>query len=78
MRATAFAINIFVIHLLGDAISPTLIGWIADRTPGKSLHVAFTVVSFLILVGGLLWLWGARYLGRDTEMAPRRLEGRTT
>ena len=72
MRATAFAINIFVIHLLGDAISPALIGAIADR---KSLQAAFTVVSVFVLIGGVFWLWAARYLGRDTELAPRRLEG---
>ena len=73
MRATAFAINIFVIHLLGDAISPTLIGSIADHTPNKNLNPAFTFVSFLVLIGGLLWLWGAKYLGADTKMAPKRL-----
>lgn len=31
MRAMAFAVNIFVIHALGDAISPTLIGFLSDR-----------------------------------------------
>jgi MFS family permease len=31
MRAMAFAANIFVIHALGDAISPTLIGFFSDR-----------------------------------------------
>lgn len=71
MRATAFAINIFIIHVLGDAISPPLIGWISRKS---SMNTAFTFVSFLILVGGLLWLWGARYLGEDTEAAPRRLD----
>jgi MFS family permease len=73
MRATAFAINIFMIHLLGDAISPTLIGGIADQNPTHDLTPAFTVVSFLVLIGGLLWLWAAKYLGSDTEMAPKRL-----
>ena len=29
-RSVAFAANIFVIHLLGDALSPTLIGWGSD------------------------------------------------
>jgi predicted MFS family arabinose efflux permease len=70
MRATAFAINIFFIHLLGDALSPPMIGWIADRS---SLQTAFTVTSIMLLVGGLLWLWASRYLGEDTEMAPKRL-----
>ena len=31
MRATAFALNILVIHPLGDALSPWLIGWIKDH-----------------------------------------------
>ncbi len=31
IRATAFALNIFIIHALGDAISPPLIGWIAGK-----------------------------------------------
>jgi MFS family permease len=73
MRATAFAINIFIIHMLGDAISPQLIGKISDMTPNKDMNPAFTFVAFLILIGGLLWLWAARYLGRDTELAPQRL-----
>jgi MFS family permease len=31
MRAMAFAANIFVIHALGDAISPAFIGFLSDR-----------------------------------------------
>jgi sugar phosphate permease len=30
LRSTAMAVNIFFIHLLGDALSPALIGWVAD------------------------------------------------
>lgn len=71
IRASAFAANIFVIHALGDAISPWIIGAIASRS---SLHVGFIVVAFLVLVSGLLWLWGARYLERDTALAPTRLD----
>lgn len=79
IRASAFAVNIFVIHALGDAISPWLIGRIASRTkdwiPGKTgMDVAFGAVSVMVLVGGLLWLWGARYLERDTALAPTRLQ----
>lgn len=70
IRATAFALNILVIHALGDAISPTILGAIADRS---SLGQAFFYASFLIPVSGLLWLWGARYLARDTACAPFRL-----
>jgi predicted MFS family arabinose efflux permease len=74
VRASAFAFNIFVIHALGDAISPWLIGLIADLS---SMDVGFAVVSLAILLGGILWLWGAKYLARDTELAPTRLSMRS-
>jgi MFS family permease len=66
VRATAFAINILIIHALGDAISPTVIGAIADLA---DLHTAFLIVSVLILVGGGLWVAGTRYLDEDTRRA---------
>jgi MFS family permease len=69
VRATAFAINIFIIHLLGDMASPPLIGAIRDRS---SMNTAFFVVSIAILFAGIFWFWGAKYLARDTaaiEMA---------
>ncbi|HZJ14198.1 MAG TPA: MFS transporter [Chthoniobacteraceae bacterium] len=65
VRATAFALNIFTIHALGDAISPPLIGWIRQET--HSWNVAFGLVSFMMVVASVCWLLGARYLGRDTE-----------
>jgi hypothetical protein len=70
LRAPGFALNILVIHLLGDAISPAIMGAIAGVS---SLGVAFVVVSVMVLIGGVLWLWGAHYLERDTELAPTRL-----
>ena len=63
IRATAFALNILIIHTLGDAISPPVMGWLADR---YNMNVAFMLVSLMFLIGGLLWLWGAKYLERDT------------
>lgn len=66
IRATAFAINIFVIHAFGDAISPLLIGLVADLS---SLQTAFVLVAFLIPLSGALWLWGARFLDADTTRA---------
>jgi hypothetical protein len=70
IRASGFAINIFVIHALGDAISPWLMGVIAGWS---SMDLAFLVVSVLILVGGVFWLWGVRYLEADTARAPTSL-----
>jgi MFS family permease len=63
VRATAFALNILVIHALGDAISPPIIGWVAEKW---GLKAGFAVVSMMMALGGLLWLWGARYLQQDT------------
>jgi MFS family permease len=71
LRARGFAFNILIIHLLGDAISPAVMGGIIGNADRYKL--AFQVVSVMVLVGGLLWLWGARYLQRDTELAPVRL-----
>ena len=70
IRATAFAINILVIHLLGDVTSPTLIGWMADHW---GMNRAFTVVSLMILVGGVIWLCGARHLQHDMDGVPHQL-----
>ncbi len=72
VRASAFALNILVIHALGDAVSPPAIGLVVDAT--GSLDAGFAFVSALVLVGGVLWLWGARYLERDTALAPTRLK----
>lgn len=68
VRATAFALNIFVIHAIGDAISPPLIGAIAGRW---NMNVAFLVVSAVILIAAVIWLWAARFLAEDTAHAER-------
>jgi MFS family permease len=66
MRATAFALNIFLIHALGDAISPPLIGWIAGHT---NWNTAFLLVSLMMVLASVFWLIGAKYLGRDEDAA---------
>lgn len=71
MRATAFALNIFVIHSLGDVISPLIIGLISDK---YNMNVAFLLVGLMFLVSAACWLAGAKYLARDTAQAPLRLQ----
>jgi sugar phosphate permease len=56
-RATAVALSILAIHLLGDVPSPFLIGVISDAT---SLGAAFRIVPVAILIAGLIWLWASR------------------
>jgi MFS family permease len=66
VRATAFALNILFIHALGDAISPPLLGAVADR---MSWNAAFFVVVGMMAAAGVMWLWGAKYLAADTARA---------
>ena len=66
VRATAFALNIFVIHAAGDAISPTLIGWIAGHW---QMNMAFLLVAAVMMIAGVIWLAGAKFLGDDTARA---------
>ena len=68
VRAMAFAVNIFIIHALGDAAAPPLIGFVADRT---NMDVAFLVVTVAMFIAGVLWLCGAKFLAPDMAAAER-------
>ncbi len=63
VRATAFAVNIFVVHALGDVQAFWLLGYIGGHA---NMHVAFLFVSGIIFLSGLAWLIGAKYLAADT------------
>ena len=63
VRATAFALNILIIHFFGDAFSPPLLGLIAGRS---NMNVAFLVISVAMLISGIIWLFGMKYLAADT------------
>jgi MFS transporter, Spinster family, sphingosine-1-phosphate transporter len=71
IRSTAFAVNILVLHALGDVISPTVMGAIKDS---YSMDLAMGLVSAVVLAGGGFWLWGTIYLERDTARAPTSLD----
>src|SRR5213593_111248 len=63
VRATAFAVNILVIHALGDVQAFWLLGYIGGHA---NMHVAFLFVSGIIFLAGLVWLIGVKYLPTDT------------
>ncbi|MGI8481735.1 MAG: spinster family MFS transporter [Chthoniobacterales bacterium] len=65
IRATAFALNILIIHMLGDASAFPVIGYIGGHT---NMNVAFLVVSGMMLLAGVLWLVGMKYLAADTAI----------
>lgn len=58
IRATALSVNIFVIHLLGDALSPWVIGFISDR---KSLEGGFVSPVIAIALSSAILLYGMRF-----------------
>ncbi len=66
IRATAIAVNLFTIHLLGDAFSPTLMGYISDRT---NLRVAFLAASVAVALSAVILFYGIRYAPQLDEQA---------
>ncbi len=68
MRATAMAVSILVIHVLGDVPSPTILGAVSDAT---SLGSAVRIIPVAVAIGGLIWTWGAWRLGATPTPAPR-------
>lgn len=72
VRSSAYAVNILMIHLLGDAISPPLMGAITDHF-GGNMNAGFSVVTAAIFLAGFFWLQGIKHLARDTDLAPTRL-----
>jgi MFS transporter, Spinster family, sphingosine-1-phosphate transporter len=63
VRAMAFGLGILVTHALGDAIAPPLLGLVAGHT---NMNNAFLAISAAMLISGLLWLIGAKYLPCQT------------
>lgn len=68
-RAFAMGLNVLCIHLLGDAISPPLIGWVADAA--KSVGFAIELNALPVLLGGLALLLGSK-LFRDAVPRERK------
>ncbi len=58
IRATAIAVNILIIHALGDALSPWLIGFIADR---QSLQGGFVSAVIAMALSSAILFFGMRF-----------------
>lgn len=63
VRATAFAVNILIIHALGDVQAFWLLGYIGGHS---NIRIAFLFVSAVIFASGIAWILGAKYLAEDT------------
>jgi MFS family permease len=58
IRATAIAVNIFIIHILGDVPSPTMMGWVADK---RSLQAAFILPVIAMVLSSAILFYGMRF-----------------
>jgi MFS family permease len=58
IRSTALAINLFIIHILGDVPSPPLMGFISDHS---SLPVAFIPAMVACAASGAILFYGMRF-----------------
>jgi MFS transporter, Spinster family, sphingosine-1-phosphate transporter len=66
VRARGFALNTMAIHLLGDAISPALIGAASDHI---GLTMPVLVTGGLLVVSGVVLLVGRRAFEIDLDRA---------
>jgi hypothetical protein len=69
IRSTAIAINLFMIHVLGDLPSPTIIGIISDHS---SLRLGLSLTLISMLVSGSILFLGSRFAPVLPEEQPRR------
>lgn len=58
LRARAFAFSLFVTHMLGDAVSPLILGQISDMT--GDLFYGVMLVPVTLALGGIAWAYGWR------------------
>jgi predicted MFS family arabinose efflux permease len=58
IRATAISVNLFIIHALGDAFSPHLIGRISDAT---NLRIGLSITLITLTLSGIILFAGARF-----------------
>jgi MFS family permease len=58
IRATALAVNIFIIHILGDVPSPTMMGWVADK---RSLQTAFVLPIIAMGLSSAILFYGMKF-----------------
>jgi MFS family permease len=66
VRAMAFAVNIFFIHALGDAVSPSILGWLSDQW---GLRSALMITPLAMVLAGLFCFICGRFVVRDMAQA---------
>jgi multidrug resistance protein len=72
IRSTAVAVNLFTIHLLGDAFSPTIIGYISDKT---NLQIGFLPTVAAVILSAVILFIGIRTAPRIASSESAGLHG---
>lgn len=57
IRSSAVSTSILLTHILGDAVSPVMIGWISDLS---DLKTAIMLIPIILVVGAGILIWGAK------------------
>jgi sugar phosphate permease len=69
IRATAVAVNLFTIHILGDVPSPPLMGFISDHS---SLEMAFIPVIVASAISGMILIYGRQFASEAGLQTPAK------
>jgi MFS family permease len=69
VRAMAFAVNIFFIHALGDAVSPSILGWLSDQW---GLRSALLITPLAMVLAGLFCFICGRFVVQDMAQSGER------
>jgi hypothetical protein len=70
IRAAALAVNVFVLHLLGDVPSASLIGYMSDR---YSLQSAFIAPVVAIALSSAILFYGMNFAPGGASTKPAQL-----
>jgi MFS family permease len=76
IRAAAVAINLFIMHALGDIPSPYLMGMVSDLTGSDPQHMnvwGMAITLPALLLGGLFYCLGAPHLAKDQDAVLEQL-----
>jgi len=65
IRGRGFSLANLLLHLLGDAISPLIIGGISDAT--ENIRMGVILVPIAVALSGLNWSYGWRFLQEPKE-----------
>jgi MFS family permease len=69
-RAAAYAMAVFILHLLGDTFANPIFGAVADHI--KSMQRTFLMFSFSLLLAGASCFVASRFAGREEAAAAKQ------